>query len=268
MIWNAKNGSVKLGDTEMNYVSFGYGDKNLIVLPGLSDGLVTVKGKALLLAKPYKPFFKKYTVYMFSRKKSLPDPYSIREMAEDQANALKALGIRRTSVMGASQGGMIAQYLAIDHPELIDRLILAVSAPYANNIIQDCVGYWIKTAQKGDHKELMISTAEKGYSEKRLKNYRKIYPFIGHIGKPSDYTRFLTNADAILKFNALSELERINCPTLIIGGDTDKTVGIQASYELHEHIAGSRLFVYQGLGHAAYEEAPDFYQRIFSFLDE
>ena len=47
-----KNGCVAIGETDMYYVSFGHGDKNLVVLPGLSDGLSTVKGKALLLKAP------------------------------------------------------------------------------------------------------------------------------------------------------------------------------------------------------------------------
>ena len=47
-----KNGSVKINDTEMYYVRFGVGEKLLTVLPGLSDGLTTVKGKARLLAGP------------------------------------------------------------------------------------------------------------------------------------------------------------------------------------------------------------------------
>lgn len=42
----AKNGSVKIGNTEMYYSSFGSGSKTLVALPGLSDGLATVKGKA------------------------------------------------------------------------------------------------------------------------------------------------------------------------------------------------------------------------------
>ena len=54
MLWNAKNGSVPVGGTDMDYVSFGQGDRSFIVLPGLSDGLMTVKGKALLLAKSYE----------------------------------------------------------------------------------------------------------------------------------------------------------------------------------------------------------------------
>ena len=54
---------------------------------------------------------------------------------------------------------------------------------------------------------------------------------------------------------------------LIIGGETDRIVGKEASYELKEKIPGSELFVYKGLGHAAYEEAEDFNERVFRFLE-
>ena len=67
----------------------------------------------------------------------------------------------------------------------------------------------------------MIDTAEKSYSIEYLKKYRKLYPFIGRIGNPSRYTRFLCNAYSILQFNAFEELNRTACPTLIIGGETD-----------------------------------------------
>ena len=46
MLYNAYNGSVCVGNSEMDYVSFGNGNKNLIMLPGLGDGLATVKGLA------------------------------------------------------------------------------------------------------------------------------------------------------------------------------------------------------------------------------
>lgn len=267
MLWNAKNGKVRLDKTEMSYVSFGHGKRALILLPGLSDGLATVNGKALLLAKPYTLFFERYTVYMFSRKNDMPEGYSIRNMANDQAKAMNALGIRSACVMGVSQGGMIAQYLAIDHPDLVEKLVLAVTAPRANEIIRDCIQKWIVFAKTGNHKELMIDTAEKSYSTNYLKKYRKLYPIIGVVGKPSNYDRFLINAKAILEFDDFNKLNRITCPTLIIGGEEDKTVGVQASYEIKEQIVGSELYVYPGLGHAAYEEARDFNERVYRFLE-
>ncbi len=267
MIWNARNGQVPVGDTKMSYVSFGQGEKVLAVLPGLSDGLTTVDGKALLLAMPYRHFLDRYTVYMFSRKDEMPEQYSIREMAEDQADAMSALGIRKASVLGVSEGGMIAQYLAVDHAELVEKLVIAVSAPCVNEIIRESVTKWIEYANAENHKQLMVDTAERSYSEKYLKKYRKIYPLLGIIGKPKSYSRFLTNANATLSFDASDELEKIACPVLIIGGSGDRIVGADASREMNRRITNSELYIYQGLGHAAYEEAGDFYERVFSFLE-
>ena len=268
MPWNAYEGDVPLGDTTMSYVSFGHGPKTLVLLPGLSDGLATVRGKALLLAPPYRPFFEHYTVYMFSRKDQMPSGYTMREMAADQAAALHLLGIECASVLGVSQGGMIAQLMAIDHPDLVERLVLAVSAPRANDLARECVTAWVEMARAKDHKRLMIDTAERSYSPAYLAKYRRLYPIIGHVGRPKTYDRFLVNADAILGFDALDELPRIACPTLIIAGEDDRIVGVEASVQMHEAIAGSELYVYPGLGHAAYEEAPDFNERVFRFLEQ
>ena len=269
MLWNAKNGQVDVGNGTMSYVSFGRGERPFVILPGLSDGLATVKGKALMLAGPYRRFFGKYTVYIFSRRDGLPEDYSIREMAADQAIAMMRLGLEKAAVMGVSEGGMIAQYLAIDRPELVSRLVLAVTAPRAEDITKERLACWMKFAQEGDHKALMIDTAENSYSPAYLQKFRTSYAVIGLIGKPSDrYRRFLANARAILSFDASEELGKIACPVFIIGGADDKIVGIGASRELHERIAGSELYVYEGLGHAAYEEAKDFNRRVFDFLEK
>ncbi len=260
-----KNGCISVRDTDMYYVSFGKGKKNLVVLPGLSDGLATVKGKAILLASPYRGFLNEFTVYMFSRKNRMPEGYTIREMAGDQAAAMQALGIVRASVLGVSQGGMVAQYLAIDHSEMVERLVLAVTAPYANDVVKNAVCSWIELAKKNDHQALMVDTAEKTYSHGYLLKNRKLFPLIARFTRPKSYERFFRNATAILSFDARDELGRINCPTLIIAGSDDHIVGGKASYELKERIPNSELFLYEGLGHGAFEEASDFYDKVYEF---
>lgn len=267
MLWNAKSECVELGGARMDCVRFGSGGKNLIILPGLSDGLASVKGKELLLAPPYRLFFERYTVWMFSRREPLPIGFTIRDMAADQAEALRILGIERAAVMGVSQGGMIAQIFAADYPAMTEALILAVTAPYANETVKERVGCWIKMAERGDHKGLMIDTAENSYSETYLRKYRKAYPLLGALGRPKSYERFLANARAILGFDARDALDRIKCPTLILGGEEDRIVGAEASRELHGAIGVSELFLYPGLGHAAYEEAKDFNTRVYRFLE-
>lgn len=262
-----KNGCITIGDTDMYYVSFGMGKKKLVVLPGLSDGLATVKGKALVLSSPYKKFFKEYTVYMFSRKNRMPEGYSIRNMADDQIQAMKVLEIDQAYLLGVSQGGMIAQYMAIYHPEMVKKLILAVTAPNANAVVQDAVTGWIDMVVRGDHTALMVDTAEKMYSERYLQKYRKYFPLLSRFTKPKTYDRFLKNAHAILKFDCRSELSEVNCPTLIIAGSDDHTVGNEAPYELNSAISESELYIYDGLGHGAFEEAKDFYDRVLAFCE-
>lgn len=262
-----KNGCVAIGNTDMYYVSFGTGERKLVVLPGLSDGLATVKGKALLLASPYRRFFREYTVYMFSRKNDMPEGYSIRDMTDDQIRAMKDLGIGKAYVLGVSQGGMIAQYMAIDHPEMVTKLILAVTAPNANTVVQETVSGWIDMVKRQDHTALMVDTAEKMYSEKYLQKNRKYFSLLAGLTKPRNYDRFLRNAHAILSFDCRSELPKISCPTLIIAGSDDHTVGNDAADELVGAITGSELYVYDGLGHGAFEEANDFYDRVREFCD-
>ena len=217
MLFHAKNGSVPIDDTDRDYVSFGKGNNVFIMLPGLGDGLTTVKGMALILAMAYKAYAKDYSVFIFSRKNDIPENYSTRDMAEDQAKAMKALGIENANVIGVSQGGMIAQYLAIDHPKLVKKLILAVTLAKQNEVIQSVVGNWISMAEHGDYKSLMIDTAEKSYSDKYLKKYRCFYPLLGHIGKPKDFRLFLIQANACIHHNAYPELDKILFTTLILG---------------------------------------------------
>ena len=126
---------------------------------------------------------------------------------------------------------------------------------------------WIGLAEKGGHRALMIDTAECSYSEAYLKKLRMLYPILGLVGKPASYARFFVNARAILAFDAQERLGRIACPTLILAGEEDRIVGAAASRTLHEGIPGSELFVYPGLGHAAYEEAKDFNRRVLAFLE-
>ena len=263
-----KNACVPVGNTEMYYAAFGSGSRTLVVLPGLSDGLATVDGKAWILSLPYRKYLRDYTVYLFSRKNDMPEGYTIRDMANDQVLAMKKLGLERVYLLGVSQGGMISQCIAADHPEMVVKLILAVTAPYANDTVKEVVLNWIGMAEQGDHTALMTDTAEKTYSEQYLKKSRRVLPLLARFTKPSDYGRFLRNAYAILGFDLRGELEKIGCPTLILAGSDDRIVGNEAAYELNRAITGSELFVYDGLGHGAFEEAKDFYDRVFNFCNQ
>ena len=267
MFYNAINGRVKIGDSDMDYISFGNGQKNLVIIPGLGDGLKTVKGTAAIFAMIYRKFAKDYKVYVFSRKNQLEEGYSTKDMAKDQAEVMKKLGISKASIMGVSQGGMIAQYIAIDYPELLDKLVLAVTVSRQNETIQNVVSNWLAMAKANDYKGIVIDTAEKSYSDKSIKKYRLLYPVLTRIGKPKDLSRFIIQANACIHHNSYNELDNIKCETLVIGGDSDRVVGKNSSEEIAERIYESKLVIFKGLGHATYEEAKDFNNEVLSFLN-
>lgn len=268
MLYNAQNGTVKIENGEMDYVCYGTGDKILIMLPGLGDALRSIKGTALPFALAYHKHSKNYKVYMFSRKHPLGEGYSIRDMARDQAEAMKALGITKADIVGVSQGGMISQYLAIDSPELVRKLVLVVTTARSNETIKSVVGSWIALAKEGNYKEIMLDTTRKSYSDAYLEKHKNMLPLLGEIGKPKDFSRFLIQADACINHNATAELHKITCPTFVVGGDSDQIVGPTSSAELAEIIPGSELLIYKGLGHATYEEADDFFERVLAFLEK
>ncbi len=98
-------------------------------------------------------------------------------MAKDQADIIKKLGIMKAKVMGVSQGGMIAQYLAIDYPDLVEKLVLTVTSSKQNDTIQNVICSWIDMAKKQNYNDLMIDVANKSYSEKYLKNIDYLFLF-------------------------------------------------------------------------------------------
>ena len=250
----------------MPYIRFGSGKRVLVMLPGLGDGLKTVRGMAVPMAWMYRCFAKEFTVYLFSRKEPLTGGYTTRDMAADLAAGMAELGIRKAAVMGVSMGGMIAQWLAIDHPEMVEKLILAVTSAQPNEILVSSVEEWMAQAQRGDHTALMDSNLKKIYSEAYYRANKWTIPILGKATKPKSYNRFLILAEACLTHNASAELPRIQCPTFIIGGEQDMTLGGEPSRQMAAVIPNAKLHMYPQWGHGLYEEAKDFNSRVLEFL--
>lgn len=263
-----KSDVISIGETKMDYVVFGKGTKPLVMIPGLSDGLKTVKGQEKALAMYYKAFAKEFRVYVFSRKEQMPEKYTTREMAADLMTAMEKLGIKNPCVVGISQGGMIAQYLAIDYPERVKKLVIGVSISKQNETIQKVVKSWMQLAAANNYKALIIDTMRKTFTEKGVRKYKPFFPIISRIGKPANFDRFMIQAKACLEHNAYEELDRIQCPTLVIGGDSDQVVGKNTSEEIAQKMKGCKLVIYKGLGHGAYEETKDFNRQVMDFLME
>ena len=263
MLYNAKELKVQIENMDINYITFGNGKKNLIMIQGLNTR--GIKGAALSLAYMYRIFAKDYKVYLFDRRPVVHEGITVREMAHDIALCMEALKISNADVLGVSQGGMIAQYLAIDRPELVNKLVLAVTLSRNNDTVRKVIVSWVDMMKRGAMKEFVVDMAEKMYSDSYVKRYRPFLPLLTILQKPKDVERFVILANACLTCNTYEQLDNIKCPVLVMGGSQDKVVTGEASKEIAEKL-GCHLHMYENLGHAAYEEAKDFNKVIYNFL--
>ncbi|MBQ4157361.1 MAG: alpha/beta hydrolase [Clostridia bacterium] len=265
-MFGIKNGVIALEGDTMDYIRFGRGRKSLVMLPGLGDGLVTVKGKALAMAFLYRAFSREYTVFMFSRKNHLPAGATTRDMAHDLKKEMDILGIDRADLVGVSMGGMIAQHFCIDYPEKVNKLALVVTCAEPNPVLTESVNDWISLARAGDHAAFMDSNLRRIYSDAYYRKNKWLVPVIGKLTKPKSYERFLIQANACLTHDASGGLHKIQAPALIIGGEKDCALGAEASRALAAKIPGAKIRMYPEWGHGLYEEAKDFQKAILDFL--
>lgn len=265
-MFHAKDGILNLGESRMEYIRFGTGKRHLVMLPGLGDSLRTMKGTAVPMALMYRIFAKDFTVWAFSRKSELPRGYTTRDMARDQAEAMEQLGIPRADIFGVSMGGMIAQYLAIDHPEKVGKQILTVTSARTNPILEESIAEWMELAQRGDHAGFMDSNLRRIYSADYYRKNKWMMPLVGALTKPKSYERFYIQAQACLSHNAYDRLHRIQARTLVIGGEKDLALGGEPSREIAGVIPGAELKMYPQWGHGVYEEAKDFNRVVLEFL--
>jgi len=101
--------------------------------------------------------------------------------------------------------------------------------------------------------------------------YEKLRPLLLENAKAvtdEDLTRFIVQAEAMEGFDVRRDLGNVACPTLVIGDADDKVFGRETSRELAQGLKDSELYIYDGYGHAVYDLAPDYRERMRRFLNQ
>lgn len=263
MFYNIQEKELNLSSGAMTYLCFGKGTCPLIMIQGLNTR--GISGSGVMLAWMYRMFAKDYRVYFFDRPAHLSENTTIEALTDSLIEAMETLSIQSAMVLGVSQGGMIAQNLAIKRPDLVKKLVLAVTLSRNNPTVEAVIQYWIDLVNKEQFKELTWDMTKKMYTDAYLKGMKLFLPLLTLINKPKDKERFIALAKSCLSCKTYDQLEKIQCETLVIGAKEDKIVTAEASLEIAQRL-GAELVLYEKYGHAVYEEARDFNQRIYEFF--
>lgn len=255
--------TLKTKSFEMRWFRFGAGDETMVILPGLS--VKSVMDSAEFIASAYKKFAKKYTVYVFDRRSDIPLVYDVRDMAHDTETAFDKLKIKDACIFGVSLGGMIAQVIAAERPELVKKLVLGSTAARLPDVSSQNLSRWIDYAEKNDAASLVFEFSSAVYSEEIMRKNEKAFDFLAKMITDEELVQFITVAKGIRDFNCTSLLGDIACPVLVLGAGKDKLI----SRELTEELAAktnAELYIYEEYTHSVYDEAPDYKDRIFRFF--
>ena len=253
---------------DLTYISFGSGDKAFVIFPGLSVKPVVANQAAL--EEAFTAFTEDYTVYVFEGTDELSDSVTIRGLAEESAVYMQQLGIQNAVVYGVSMGGMEAQYLAIDHPDLVSGIILASTACRIDKHAEDVMNEWLSAAEERDEEKLTESMINAIYSPDTVSQYGDMLRAASSDITKAEYRKLITEIQAMLTFNCRDELGGITCPTFVLGSEGDAIFTADAMETIADQIGeNAELYLYGNeYGHAVYDEAPDFIGRIKEWTDQ
>jgi pimeloyl-ACP methyl ester carboxylesterase len=182
--------------------------------------------------------------------------YSLDDMAQDAVGLLDALGIERANVVGASMGGMIAQLVAINHPERVLSLASIMSTtgdPAVGAPTAEAISVLVTTPPEGREATIehevettrLIGSPGFPFDEERVR--RRAAAAYDRSFYPAGVVRQV--AAVILASDRTERLGRIDVPTVVIHGSADPLVTLSGGEATAKAIPGAELVVIDGLGH-------------------
>ncbi len=190
----------------------------------------------------------------------LEGPITIAEMAQDALGLLDELQIESAHVLGISMGGMIAQELALAHPERVRTLTLGCSYCGGEGSVRlapELGGRLKKARLSGDRETAMRLAWEANVSEALVddeqawQEYRAICLRRAVAGVVIE-----AQTRAILAHDTSERLARLETPTLVIHGTADQILPFPNGPLIASHIPGARLEIFEGAGHLFFWEQP------------
>ncbi len=197
--------------------------------------------------------------------------FTVADMTSDVVAVLDAVGVRRAHVLGVSLGGMVAQELAITHPERVDGLVLACTTPgWPLGYPMPAASMRLIAATRGMRPEAaMRRHTENAVSARTVQDRPELVDRLVELQRSRlpDAGMLSAQAAAGARYGGYRRQARIRARTLVLHGSADAVVDPRNAKQLAESITGARLVIFPGLGHLLFWEDPDgFADAVASFL--
>lgn len=250
---------------EFPYVRVGDGPRTLAVLPGFGDAMFTGRYPAVaapILATYFRRYLDDHTVYLLSRPRGLPAGYTARESADDHARLFEDV-LGPVDALGISMGGLVAQELAANRGDLVDRLVLASTACRLGDEGREPVRRMLAYAHEHDWAAIRSELSAGMFADWRRFAYPPLVQTVGRfvMPRPADPDDVVVSLELILEYDGCDHLAAVDAPTLVIGGARDPYFTEPAIHATAAGIADARLSIVSGGKHGVFHERKAIFDR-------
>lgn len=203
-------------------------------------------------------------------------PGTIKEMAEDAIDFIKALGFKQIDILSFSMGGMIAQELLELEPTLIRKVILTGTGPRGGKGIENVTKISNQDLVRAiftlkDVKTYLFFTRTSNGKKKAKEFLARIKERKHNRDKMISLKGYLTQLKAINRWgkSTPADLSKIKQPILVVNGEADRMVPTENSYDLVQRLPNSKLVIYKDAGHGAiFQYHEEFTKEVLAFLNK
>lgn len=194
-------------------------------------------------------------------------PYSMEMLANDVVDLFDEIGIRKAHFMGISMGGMIAQTLALKHPECVSSLVLCDTTCAIPESVHPMWDERIQTVDKQGMSAVADETLDRWLSPDFQSHCPATTEQIREMILKTPVSGFIGCAHAIKNFNVKARLPKISIPALVMVGENDPGTPVESARQIHKNLHHSELAILPQAYHLSNIEAADeFNRRLLSFL--
>jgi pimeloyl-ACP methyl ester carboxylesterase len=201
-------------------------------------------------------------------------PTTVQEMASDAVTFIRALGLEQVDLFGFSMGGMIAQVIAQQQPQLVRKLILAGTGPAGGEGIDKVTRItYLDTARglltRQDPKQFLFFTRTPNGRQAGKAFLARLQERTNDRDKAIAVGAFRAQLKAIHRWGQQqsADLASLHQPVLVMNGDSDKMVPSKNTVDLDRRLPNSQLVLYPDAGHGGvFQFHQDFVKRALEFL--
>ena len=252
--------TARVNGIQLYYETHGQGEP-LLLVAGIGYG-------TWLWAKQIPELSQYFYVIAFDNRgvgrSDKPDSeYTVPLLASDAYELLRTLHIERASLLGVSLGGFIVQQLALDHPEIINKLILCSTSFGGPNMILPA-GEVLQFMAFGAGKDTFQQGLELVFPPEFLKKHPEEIALLTAPMRRNPQPRYayLRQFMAPLNFNSEPRLHELTMPVLVMAGEADRVVPVENSRLLAAKLPNARLVTFPNAGHLFVVERADEVNRI------